>query len=188
MKRILLLTVLAALAIPASAQKIGLKNNLLWDATLSPNLALEIGMAPKATLDIYGALNLWTLKDSKKFQHWYVQPEYRWWMCERFNGTFLGVHAHGGSFLTKNLDMPFDMFPTLKEHRYEGYFWGAGLSIGHQWILGKRWNFEASIGVGYARVHYDKFPCDDCGKKIKTGDKNYFGPTKATLSFMYFFR
>ena len=188
MKKILLMFGIALFALPSFAQEVALKNNLLWDATLSPNLALEIGLAPKNTIDIYGAVNPFNFKDGKKFKHWYVQPEFRWWMCEKFNGTFIGVHAHGGSFLTKNLDLPGDIFPTLKDHRYEGYFWGAGVSIGHQWIIGKRWNLEASLGVGYARVHYDKFTCERCSEKIKTGDKNYFGPTKATVSFVYFFR
>ena len=188
MKKILLFVCLAAIAIPASGQKVALKNNLLWDATLSPNLALEIGLARRNTLDIYGAWNPFTFSDQTKFQHWYVQPEFRWWMCEKFNGTFIGLHAHGGSFLTRNLDLPGDIFPVLNDYRYEGYFWGAGVSIGHQWILGKRWSFEASIGAGYARVHYDKFDCDRCGDKLKSGYKNYFGPTKATLSFVYFFR
>lgn len=37
-----------------SAQRVALKNNLLYDATLTPNLALEIGVGPKMTVDLLG--------------------------------------------------------------------------------------------------------------------------------------
>lgn len=187
-------------SISLSAQKIAVKNNLVYDAALTPNLALEFGMAPKSTLDILGSYNWFNLgtttrmegneeiKIDKKFKHWIVQPEWRFWSCERFNGFFWGIHLHGGEFNIGNTNMPFGVFDFAENYRYEGYFYGGGLSIGKQWILGKRWNFEASIGGGYARYHYDKYECGDCGKKVKDGAKNYFGVTKATLSFVYFLR
>ncbi len=34
----------------------------------------------------------------------------------------------------------------MKEHRYEGYFWGGGLSAGYQWVVSNRFNIEASLG------------------------------------------
>ncbi len=34
------------------------------------------------------------LGDEARFKHWMVQPEARYWLCEKFNGHFLGVHAH----------------------------------------------------------------------------------------------
>lgn len=52
----------------------------------------------------------------------------------------------------------------MKGHRYEGYFYGAGISAGHHWILSSRFSVEASLGVGYARVKYDRFRCTSCGK------------------------
>ena len=49
----------------------------------------------------------------------------------------------------------------------------------------KRWSLEASIGLGYARILYDKYPCATCGTKLKDTSKNYLGPTKASLSLIY---
>ena len=86
------------------------------------------------------------------------------------------------------IHLPFKMFPSLKDHRYEGYFYGGGVSVGHQWVLSKRWNLEASVGVGYAHWVYDKYRCVNCSPKIKSGHKNYVGPTKAALSLVYFIR
>lgn len=181
---------MAVLAVPMllSAQKVALKNNLVWDATLSPNLALEVGLGKKTTLDIYGAVNPFNFNNDKRFKHWFAQPEFRLWTCERFNGSFFGIHAHGGSFLVKNLNMPFGMLDELQDHRYEGTMYGAGISYGYQWVLSKRWNLEATIGVGYVRFDYDVFECNDCTPKLETRHDNYFGPTKLGLSFVYFFK
>ena len=33
----------------------------------------------------------------------------------------------------------------MKDHRYEGYFWGGGLSAGYQWVISNRFNIEASF-------------------------------------------
>ena len=44
---------------------------------------------------------------------------------------------------------------------------------------------EATVGVGYARVDYDRYNCQDCGTKLNSGHKNYFGPTKLGLSLIY---
>ena len=71
---------------------------------------------------------------------------------------------------------------------YEGYFYGGGVSVGHQWLLSKHWSLEASVGVGYAHWVYDKYRCVNCSPKIKSGHKNYVGPTKAAVSLVYFIR
>ena len=117
-----------------------------------------------------------------------AQPEWRFWSCERFNGFFWGIHGLGGEFNIANTNLPFGLTSFAENARYEGYFYGGGISIGAQWILGKRWNFEASIGGGYARYHYDKYECGECGAKIGEDTKNYWGVTKASISFVYFLR
>lgn len=99
---------------------------------------------------------------------------------------FIGVHALGGQYNIAGIKLPFGIFPNLKDHRYDGYLYGGGLTLGHQWILNKRWSIEAAIGAGYARVHYDKYNCGECGTKIETKNSNYWGVTKAALSIIYF--
>ena len=58
---------------------------------------------------------------------------------------------------------------------------GAGLAYGYQWVLGKHWSFEASLGLGYVRAHYDRYDCPRCGEWKGKGDKNYLGVTKAAI-------
>lgn len=55
----------------ANAQKAAIKTNLLYDVTLSPNLGVELKLAPKWTFDLSGNLNAWAV-DNKRWKHWLV--------------------------------------------------------------------------------------------------------------------
>lgn len=174
-------------------QKVAVKTNLLYDATSTLNLGFEFGLSKKWTLDVSGNYNPWEFGENRKMKHWLVQPEMRYWLCEKFNGHFFGLHAHGAQYNWGGM-LPWGfkngkMFEienrNIMEHRYEGWLVGAGLSYGYQWILGKRWSLEASLGIGYAYLDYAKYKCEKCGEKIGDGHKNYFGPTKAAVSIIY---
>ena len=160
--------------------KFAIKTNALYWATSTPNLGFEIGLAKKLTLDVSGNYNPWKFSDNKQFKHWLVQPELRYWLCERFNGSFFGLHGHYADVDISNLDMF-----GLGHDRYDGKLYGAGISHGYQWILNKRWSMEATIGLGYAHIKYDKYEPGDNGQKLGHSTKDYFGPTKVGLSFIY---
>lgn len=162
-----------------------IKTNAFYWVTLTPNMGIEIGLGKKTTIDITGGYNPFEFKNNKKLKHWLVQPELRWWLCERFNGHFFGIHVHGGYCNLGGVKLPFCMWPELKMHRYEGEFYGGGISYGYQWILGKRWNLDAEIGGGYVRFNYDKYQCPKCGEHRGSGSNNYFGVTKAAVSIIY---
>lgn len=173
----ILLSVLLLLASFSFAQKVGIKTNVAYWATTTLNLGVEAALAPKMTLDLIGTYNPFTFDDNKKIKHWLVQPELRYWTCKRFAGHFFGLHGHYGEYNG-----------GIKTYRYDGWLAGAGLSYGYQWIIGKRWNLEAELGVGYAYMKYDKFLRNKCGKFIESTHRNYVGPTKLSISFMYFLR
>lgn len=169
------------------AQRIAVKTNLLYDATATINLGAEFRLSPKWTLDISGNYNAWDFSKDRKWRHLMVQPEVRYWLCERFNGHFIGLHAHWMKFNIGNVTMPFGLWKNTRDNRFEGDLYGAGFTYGYQWALGKHWNLEAALGVGYARVNYDRYPCNSCGRKLDSGKDHYFGPTKAVLSLVYLF-
>ena len=176
----------------ASAQKVALKTNLLYDATATVNAGIEIGLAPRWTLDISGNFNDWTMSHNRKWKHWLVQPEARYWFCERFSGHFIGIQAHGGEYNFGNLKNGIKFlgsdFSKLTDNRYQGWYVGGGLSYGYAWILGKHWNLEAELGIGYIYTRFDKYPCAECGEKIEEdASHHYFGPTKLALSIVYLF-
>ncbi len=189
---------IAAAVMPANAQ-FGIKTNLLYDATTTPNLGIEIGLKGKSTVNLVYGINPWTFhsdtKGERKAKHWVLMPEYRWYTCQKFSGHFIGVHAMGGEFNAGNVNLPIpgafihgeNLQKGVRDHRYEGRFLGAGFTYGYQWILSKHINFEAEVGVGYNHIWFDKYACGDCGAKLYKGHSNYLGVTKLGLSIMYLF-
>ena len=101
------LAVILAIAHPdrCHAQQVALKTNLLYDATLTPNLGLEMGVGKKHSVQLFYGLNAWKFghgEDRKYAKHWLLNPEYRYWFCHRFNGSFVGIHAFGGEYDASN--------------------------------------------------------------------------------------
>ena len=162
------------------------KTNLLYDATSALNLGVEFGLGRRWTLDVSGNYNPWTFSENRKMKHWLVQPEVRWWSCTRFSGHFVGLHAHGGGYNWGGM-LPWGIRPggEIRSHRYQGWLAGAGVSYGYHWVLGNRWGLEATVGVGYAYLDYDKYPCAKCGRKVGSASEHYFGPTKAGITLIF---
>ena len=113
----LMLVAFIAFSAASYAQSTAIKTNLLYWGTTSPNLQLEFGLTKKTTLELGAGFNLFEFSDNKKFKHVLVQPEYRYWFCERFNGHFLGVHAHGAQFNAGGFDIPVGRLDTFKDSR-----------------------------------------------------------------------
>lgn len=193
----ILLTVLvlsAASAFSAKAQNVAIKTNLLYDATATINAGVEVGLAPKWTLDLSGNLNAWNWNSGMRLKHYLIQPELRYWFCERFNGSFLGVHALGGQYNIGKFPPSIMSLPIIKNHpslansRYQGWYVGAGVAYGYSFILSKHWNLELELGAGYIYTRYDVFECKDCDKKVVSDrPKHYVGPTKAAINLIYEF-
>lgn len=182
MKRLIFISILTvAASVMMYGQKAAVKTNLLYDATTTLNLGFEFGLSEKTTLDISGNYNPWKFGKAR-WRHGLIQPEFRYWLCEKFNGSFFGLHAHYAHYNVGGLKWFSD---NMKNNRYQGNLYGAGISYGYQWILSDRWSLEATIGVGYARLIYDKYPCASCGTRIKHDQRNYWGPTKAGISIIY---
>jgi len=158
------------------AQNVAVKTNGLYWLTTTPNAGIELALNKKVTLDLSAAYNPWTFNDDKKMRFWFVQPEAKYWFCEKFEGHFIGLHLHGAQY-----------FGGFKDKRYDGYLVGGGLTYGYDWILSPHWNLEAAIGIGYAHLWYKESERIPCLKCYENKHKNYVGPTKAALSLIYIF-
>lgn len=188
---VLLLMCAAAVSIASAQGEVGIKTNLLYGGyTFTPNLGVEIGLGRRTTLDVAGSYNWFNLdgakNNNKKLVHWIVQPEFRYFLCEKFNGHFFGVHALYSQYNIGGHNLPLLFGRGSADFRHEGWAAGAGISYGYQLMLGRSWNLEFNIGVGYAQLKYDKYDCPKCGEKVK-GDvtRHYFGPTKAAISLIW---
>lgn len=75
------------------AQVVAVKSNVLYDATATVNLGVEVAFNKHWSLDISGNYNGWDIVSDKSWKHWMIQPEGRYWLHEKFNGHFFGVHG-----------------------------------------------------------------------------------------------
>lgn len=156
------------------------KTNLLLDATTTMNLAVELRVSPKHTIELSGSYNPFSWPDNRKWKSIAVQPEFRYWVFDPFAGHFIGVHMHWAHYNFGNLP-----FGSLKNNRYQGDLYGAGFSYGYSWYLGKRWALEATVGVGYAYMEYQRFDPEVCGTCFGWESKHYIGITKLGLNLSF---
>lgn len=173
--------------------RFAIKTNLLYDlAGLTPNLGVEIGISRKISLELMVGFNPFGDKDSedgevsekiKKRKHLLIKPEVRYWLCERLNGHYIGVHPFYANYNVGGYKIPL-LFE--KEYLYEGNSFGIGVSYGYHWMLSSRWGLEFNVGVGFAYMDYDKF-CNDktCDETQGGFTKQYFGPTSLGIKLVY---
>ena len=178
------------------SQRVAIKNNLVYDALLTPNLSLEFSLGEKWTLDTQVGMNFFFYENdptadgykTRKWSHWPLRtPSY--FVCGGgATGGFFGLPGRGGQMNVGGINIPFilqNKHKEMKAHRYEGYFYGGGISAGYHWILSDRFSLEAALGIGYAHVRYDEFKCTACGQRTGKGGADYLGPTRAALSIIY---
>lgn len=89
--------------------QIAVKTNVAMDAVAIPNLGVEVGLSKKLTLDVPMYYNPWKYSGSKMLKLAMLQPELRYWLCDKFNGHFFGAHLMGGAYHTTGIDLPFHL-------------------------------------------------------------------------------
>ena len=166
----------------AHGQRVAVKTNMLYWATASLNAGVDVAVSDRSTLGLAVSGNPWTVGSRAKIQHFFAMPEYRYWFCGKYTRGFLMVQALAGKYTVGGFKLPFDVFPSFREHHYKGWAAGAGIGYGHAWYLGAHWNLEASLAVGYARMRYHR--TDHPETKVS---RNYVGPTHIGVSFVYLF-
>lgn len=170
--------------------EVALKTNLLYGiATFTPNLGIEVGLGRKTSIELMGSYNWINMNgkpgNNKKLAHWMVSPEFKYYTQRRFDGLYVGTHLIGTAYNIGNHYLPLLFGKDSKDHRYEGYGAGAGISAGYMLPLTKRLNLEFNVGVGYMRMEYDKWEHPRCGSRLDTDVvRHYIGPTKAGIKLM----
>jgi hypothetical protein len=161
------------------------KTNLLFDAALLPNLALEFPLPGGWSVEAEAQWAWWNTHDSRRY-FYRIQSlgleARRWWGNPReqpLNGHYLGVYLLGGTYDVR----------LGKEKGYQSDFsFSAGVSYGYSFHLSQRWNLELGISAGYLggkyyRYHfdpvYDRYPWESTHRLY------YFGLTKAKVSLVY---
>lgn len=159
-KRWILAALLAATLLPARAQVDGqeqkdtprwsLSSNLLSWATLAPNVGAEVYFAGRWSVAFDGSFGMWGFgTDKTATQTWSVGGELRRWLQTSHYGqrrTWVGVSVRGGEF-DENFFSPGRRGSALL----------AGATVGYRFWLPRRWRVDASLGLGYVHLDYDKY-------------------------------
>lgn len=191
MKRSLFILIVALTFVNSSRAQIAevqLKTNVIYlAATFTPNLSAEVRLGNQFTLQVNGSYNPWnlagSLENNKKLVHWIASVEGKYWLKEAFEGHVFSAEAIYSNYniSQQNLEL---IFESDTEHsRFEGMAYGVGLNYGYMWNISRRVSVDASVGLGYLRLNYDRFNCVVCSEKQASETANYFGPTKVSVSF-----
>lgn len=177
---VLLISLSFGCAISAGAQSLVVKTNALYWATTTPNVGLEVSIAPQWTMEFEGGYNPWTFNEEKntKAKHYLVSPEIRYWFCDSFNGHFIGLNANFTQFNICGI-------PLFKDVRREGWAVGGGITYGCSWPISRCWSIEADLGLGVWYTAHRTFEARKCGLFNETVSKVAFGPTSLGLSFVF---
>lgn len=160
------------------AQRVALKGNLIDWATLSPNLAVEMRLNQKLSLDISATTHpfSFTIADMKA-THVRLQPELRYWFNRPMARHFVGVGLLGGLYNVK-----------FNKNFYEGDIFGVGVSYGYVFVLSRHWNLETTLGVGVARLRAFKYREEE----QKPDTPNWYRwspiPIRLGVTFSYIFK
>ena len=163
---------------------ISIKTNAVSVAALITNIGFEVKLAPRWSLDVMGAYSPYNMiASNRKIRVFGIRPEARFWWGEPMKrGHFIGLHAFTSAFNVQINDKV-----RLQDPNHA--LWGVGLAYGYAMPLGKkeRWGVEFTLGLGYARIKYDKYEGAENGRFIERNLVNYFGPTRLGVNFYYRF-
>ena len=168
------------------AQKVTVSNNLLYDATMTPNLRLGVRLSPHWSMGVTGGYRPWPTSDEKttKWKHLLVSPDVRYWTDSVNVHHFFGINPVYAHYNISGIKLPFNLYQLNKDRRYQGDFGGIGAFYGYSWPLGRHWNIEAAIGAIVGIAKYDTYECGHCGRKVGD-DKKVMVLPQAALNIVY---
>lgn len=158
-----------------------IKNNLIYDCLLLPNIGAEIYLGKNWTIAgnwIYA----WFKNDKKHYYHrlYGGDLEVRQWFGfnrKKLTGHHIGVY---GQILT------YDIERGHKGYLGDKWSYGAGISYGYSLPIIRRLNLDLTLGAGYIGGKYEEYIPE--GNKYvwkATKQRHWFGPTKAEISLVW---
>lgn len=175
-RRKALIFLLLLLPLPAAAQRLAFKTNLLYLAAATPNLEAELVLGERISVaaSVWGSRNpYWrdkTVEVDTPTRFIGLQPEFRFW----FNGRPLTRFYAGVNLLATAYDYPY------RETLFQGNAWGAGLTAGYVFNLSRRLGLE--VGGGAGLLFYR-------GKRNDEWSSGYkLSPNQLRVSLVYIFK
>lgn len=160
-----------------------LKTNMLYDVAAIPNIGLEIALGRN-----------WSVEADWMYAWWSHDIGHRYW---RVYGGEVGVRRWFGGKDRRVLTghhvgiygqmLTYDFEFGGKGRQGGRWTWGGGVAYGYSLPVGRRLNIDFTIGFGYAGGEYKKYhPDAGCYVWDSTHRLNWFGPTKAEVSLVWY--
>lgn len=165
-------------------QMFHLRNNLLYDVLLVPNIGLEFALGRRFSLAADGGCGWWDI--DYKHRYWRfatAQVELRYWTnwdtnTFRYRGHHFGIYG-----ALYRYDFEFGATGYQGKLNY-----GGGLSWGYAARLNRRLSLDFTVGVGYIGGQYIKYvPDNGLYRRTATVNRHYVGPSKLELSLVWHF-
>lgn len=178
-----------------SAQTLALRNNLLYDATLTPNIGAELRIDSAWTAGVNIGVNAWDIDKSKnkKWRHLLIAPNIRRYFGHKSDKpadsslwgipadasrrmSYLELDAIFSHFNVGNTKIPFGLYKSIQDRRLQGDLFALGGKYGYSWILSRDWRLEAEAGIAIGYAWFKEYDCDHCGTFYGKGDRIFLLP------------
>ena len=198
------LTLMAVICVEkVNAQSLALRNNLLYDATLTPNLGIEMRLDSTWSIGLNVGVNAWDIdkQKNKKWRHFLVSPNVRHYFGQKrdtlnhytyedgrlvdvrhdslaiYNsGHYIELNAIYSHYNVGNIKFPFGLYKSVRDRRLQGDLVALGAKYGYSWILGRDWRLEAEAGIAVGYAWFKENDCDHCGTYYGKGDRIFLLP------------
>lgn len=179
----------------ADAQALALRNNLLYDATLTPNIGTELRIDSAWTAGVNIGVNAWDIDKSKnkKWRHLLIAPNVRRYYGHKSDKpasmslwgiptdasrrmSYLELDAIYSHFNVGNTKIPFGLYKSIQDRRLQGDLFALGGKYGYSWILSRDWRLEAEAGIAIGYAWFKEYDCDHCGTFYGKGDRIFLLP------------
>ena len=178
-----------------SAQTLALRNNLLYDATLTPNIGAELRIDSAWTAGVNIGVNAWDIDKSKnkKWRHLLIAPNVRRYFGHKLDKpasrslwgipgdasrrmSYMEFDAIFSHFNVGNTKIPFGLYKSIQDRRLQGDLFALGGKYGYSWILSRDWRLEAEAGIAIGYAWFKEYDCDHCGTFYGKGDRIFLLP------------
>lgn len=190
-QRVALLVVLiisVAFSETISAQKVAVRNNLLYDLTLTPNLGIDVKLGDQWSGGLSAGFNPWPTSDnvSRKWRHLLIAPQLRYWTKGVFEdrSTYWALNLIYSHYNVADVKFPFGMYRDVRDKRLQGDLGALGVSFGYTWRLSRLFRMEAEAGMSGGYAWSKQYACGHCGTYEGRNDKAFLMP-KLALNLVF---
>lgn len=191
---LLSLLLLLLSGVSAWGQHVTLRNNLIYDATLTPNLGFDVQTSDHWSVGANVGFHPWPSDDNaeKKLRHLLIAPELRRWNIAqqqlrlpttdslyRSRTGYWGLNLIYSHYNVSGITFPFGLYKSVRDHRKQGDLAAIGAFYGYTWRLSRLFRLEAEVGVGIGYSWSKEYDCMHCGTYYGRDNKPFLVPKLA---------